>query len=294
MPMSITYADNGAAVAADTTAQILMTLDPGLTASTAPFRFNTAMADLVAQEAMIDYGLQHSNPGEPSIGNPFSNSDVDLLTGSDVMRDGPQEAGQPFPSLGNMDFFTRLPMMVGDFNQVQALTQNAYDQLTGAVDIGILPAVVNTSAGTTETFIDGGSLADIIGPNPIGVGYVTGTGAFDHISLVNDTATGMIDVTVDAYRDASFDPSSLITTFSYTIDPTTITELIIEAGNSNDQIDVDPTIVTSTPLIFQVFGGGGTNNFSMQDNGSDTVQIVAANLDALAYSGVDASIRKSS
>ena len=283
----VTYADNGSAVAADTIARVLLNLDPNLAAAQAPYQFNTAVADIAAQEVAIDYGIQHTSSGEPSIGAPFFDTDVDLLSGSDVMRDGPQEAGQPFPSLSNVAVFTRFPLMLGDFNQDPAVTQNAYDQFVGTTDI-FIPDSLNT--------VDGGSLADIIGPDTA-VGYVTGTGAFDHISLVNDTGTGMIDVTVDAFRDNTFSPSAFIGSFSYPIDPTGLDSLLVETGNSDDQVDIDPTITLGGGIIvtqgpgsltgIQIFGGGGVNNFSMADNGSDTVAVTATNLNTFAFSGVE-------
>jgi FG-GAP-like repeat/FG-GAP repeat len=283
----IVYADNGAAVAADTIAQLA--LDPNLvdpTTNQPLVRFNTAVANLATQVGALTYGgqynltdamgnpvldpvtmlpitetMEHSSSGEASIGNPFFDADVDLLTGSDVMREGPQELGMPFPSLDNVSVFSRFPMMVGDTNQDPTFTQNSYDYMV--------------------------NLTDWIGPAP-GVGYVTGTGAPDHITLVNDPNTpGMILVTVDAYRDASFDPSQLIATYSYDIDPTTITTLYIETGNNNDQVDFDPAIPGLSAIALNIFGGGGVNNFSLDDNGTDDVSISPANLDTFAFSGVE-------
>jgi hypothetical protein len=285
MPIPITYADNGAAVAADTIARLSVNLTDPVTGVTA-LRYNTGVADIASQMIGLDYGLQHTSTGEATVGNPSFDTDVDLLSGSDVMRDGPQEAGQPFPSLNNVSVFSRFPLELGDFNQDPTEVQNAYDQLVGTTDI-LVPDEDNT--------LDGGSLAEVFGPEP-GVGYVTGTGAFDHISLVNDTATGMIDVTVDAFRDNTYSPGSFIESFSYSIDPTGLDALLIETGNSDDQVDLDPTIALNTGIIgggpgslegIQIFGGGGVNNFSMADNGSDTVAITATNLLTFAFSGVE-------
>src|SRR5262249_12194924 len=260
------YTDDGGAVCADT---MLGTLSNGQRgahgALQGDFRINTSIATMVAQATGLDYGLPHSSNGEASLGNPFFDSDVDILSGSDVMREGPKEGLQPFPSLANVALFTNEQLMLGDGNQNPILTQNAYDYFNSIPDV--------IGPNTSIAFGVGNT---VVTPP---IGYVTGTGANDHISIVNDPANpGMMLVTIDSYRDASYVPTSLIRSVSYDLDPSVLNTLMVEMGNGDDQLDLDPTIPGLAALSIQIFGGGGRNSFSMVDNGDDDVLISPSNL----------------
>src|SRR5262249_49272931 len=229
--------------------------------------------DPVTQLPIIET-LEHTSSGEPSVGNPFFNSDVDLLSRSDIMRQGPQELFQPFPSLNTVSVFSRLPLMVGDTNQDPTFQQNAYDYLTNLTDwIG------------PNTLIAIGAGNALIVPN---IGYITGSGANNHISLVNDPANpGMILVTIDAYRDTTYTPSALIESFSYDIDPTAISTLMIENCGGDCQLDLDTSLPGLAALNIEIFGGIGVNNVSFVDDGTHDVAIQAANLNAFTFTGVE-------
>jgi len=275
----ISYADGGAAVNADTIAFQALNL-AGSVAGNRTIQFNVACANVATQVGMLTYGLQyidsntltlhsieHSQDGLSSVGNPYFNTDTELLTGSDVLREGPQELLQGFPALNAVSFLSNLDLMVGDANQNPLLKQNAYDYFT--------------------------QMTDWIGPSPLGVGYVTGTGAHDHISIVDNPVNpgvGQALVTIDSYRLPTMDASSLIQSVSYTLDLTTLSFLEIEGGNGNDQIDMDASISGLANLRIDVFGGDGVgeiNNFSLTGDGTQDVSIVTSNFDVFQYTGLE-------
>ncbi|HZZ28748.1 MAG TPA: hypothetical protein VFE46_12165 [Pirellulales bacterium] len=281
----ITYSDAGVAVDA---AQILQRALAG------SLKLDTAISTIAAQMAAITYGgayvftdpttmvqteeiLEHTNTGVASPANPFSDPDVSLLTSSDIMREGPAENGLPAPTLNNVSVFTRMPLMIGDGNQVPTFVQNAYDFFANDPDVG-------AQLGTDLNALSGFPFSK--------VAFVTGSGAFDDVSITNDLANpGMALVTVNAYRDATFSPNSFITTFSYDVDLTpgllTTNVLLIELGNSNDQLDIDPSTANLAGTEILVFGGGGVDNMSLLDNGTDSISMAPENVDFFEYSQVE-------
>jgi hypothetical protein len=119
-----------------------------------------------------------------------------------------------------------------------------------------------------------------IGRNP-DVQYVTGTGAFDRI-YIRKLSGNRAEVTIKSYRDSAF--SSLIDTYEYTIGLTKIVtagrrdsgrpfRLIVEPGNSNDQVFIDAdlgklVVVHGGPSIERVkFTGNGRYNAEYTPDG---------------------------
>src|SRR5262249_22169183 len=72
----------------------------------------------------------------------------------------------------------------------------------------------------------------------------------------------------------------------YDLDPSMLNTLMVEMGNGDDQLDLDPTIPGLAALSIQIFGGGGRNSFSMVDNGDDDVLISPSNLQSFSFTGI--------
>lgn len=287
------YSDGGVAICADTImddwriGQLeLSNAVPIPTADQQPqINLDVAMAQTAADLAAQTWGLLPTADGLAKPWNPFFDTNVDTLSSSDVMRQGPYTADEN-PTDLNMPFFENFSLMLGDSNESYAEVQNAYQQFINDPDIG-----------------------------PGHYGYITGTGAYDKIVIAADpTHANLADVTVSPYSDASFDDASFISTFAvdashpggyftsvadpysytvdlstfFTIDTTTgkrIGELLIDAGNNADQISIDPTLfsnfINANPKfeLMQVFllGGeglsDGVDNFTMTSDGTQSATV---------------------
>lgn len=97
-----------------------------------------------------------------------------------------------------------------------------------------------------------------IGPRPGFASYVTGTGAFDRITLTRQDSTHAT-VLVQAYRDARF--TKLIASRTYSIASTN--GILVDTGAGDDQVVIDATLgVTVT-----VRGMSGNDQVVVQGNG---------------------------
>jgi hypothetical protein len=141
-----------------------------------------------------------------------------LLTDSDLMAVG----GTGF-DLVNVAFFTRFPLM-DVINP--ALVRNVHDELAGR-----------------------------LGPRPGGPAYVTGTGAFDLITITS-TGFNAAQVTVEAHNDATF--ATPIDSFTYPIDTTG--GILVEGGRSIDRIIVDPRLSN----LVRIRGGQGADELVLR------------------------------
>jgi hypothetical protein len=187
----------------------------------------------VSHEAGHSFALQHSEDGYDG---PFLiDGDLDLLSSSDIMREG---GGGFDATLIHLGFFTRFSLQEG--NRPSPLwdpftRHNYYNELVSDPDIG---------------------------PNPNGLAYVTGTGAFDDIVItrIDDT---MAFVSVTPHRNATFTPTSMITfaPFTYNIDYTN--GILIDTGWSHDRVTIDATLSTN----IRVRGGPGRNELRVLSNG---------------------------
>ncbi|HEY2759095.1 MAG TPA: hypothetical protein VGI75_00090, partial [Pirellulales bacterium] len=249
------YSDGGGAVAADEI------IDH---AATGQVNMNVAMATSIADAAAKTWGLSATSDGVAKPWNSFFDTNIDLLSSSDVTRQGPY-TGNEFPTSIDMPVFSNFSMMYGDLNQDTANVQNAYQQFINDPDIG-----------------------------PGFYSYITGTGAYDKITVTADPTTpGLIDVTVAPYVDNTFDDASFISSFavdaahpsgymtsvadpySYTIDPSTsLAGVLIELGRSDDIVQIDPAIQN---VQFTVFGGQGVDNLTMTGDGSQDLTVVPQN-----------------
>jgi hypothetical protein len=265
----IAYSDGGGAVMADT---IITEHLAGKS------NVITAVATVAAQLAGRNFGLLATHKGEATQTNPFFDPDVNVLSGTDAMREGRYEnEDNQQPSLDEVAVFSRVPLMVGDLNQNPALTQNAYDFLVNNVEVG-----PNTGTGLISTTL---IQANIL--------YVTGTGASDRIKIAPDPADPLKAlVTVEAYRTAAMAPEDLITTFDYSLDFTLpplalFNGLLIDAGRGDDQIEIDSTIAGLVGTNIEIFGGGGKDNISFSGTGAEDVNIVVANVDSFRFTQIE-------
>jgi hypothetical protein len=207
-----------------------------------PASLDVVIAGTVSHEAGHSFGLRHSEDGwdfTPD-GQIGSDGDIDQMDSSDIMREG----GAPVDlTLNYIAFFTRFSLQEGDRPAFMDLfdswdpfaRNNYYDILVSDPDIG---------------------------PNPNGLAYVTGTGAFDDIVITRiDDTTAFVSVT--PHRGPTFTPASMITfaPFTYAIDYTN--GILIDGGVNDDRITIDATLGVEV----RVRGGQGRNELRVLSNG---------------------------
>jgi len=273
--MRLLYSDGGVAVNADTI------IDRWREFNTNPKQFpteinvNVTIAQVAAQGAAETWGAFPTHDGLAKPWNPFFDTNVDLLSSSDIMRQGPYTSTE-YPTDINRPIFENFYNMLGSSNEDTGNVQNVVQQFLNDPDIGQ------------------GQYA-----------YVSGTGAFDKITITAAANPSRANVTVLPYSDSSFADSSFISTFAVTTahpngymtsiaDPYTYQInisngfMLIEAGNSADQISIDPTIFSSfvaqpTKTFMQVFifggqeSGGALDNISFTSNGTQNVFVTPGN-----------------
>ena len=182
---------------------------------------DTQVGYTTAHEAAHTLSLEHTQRG--SQGPPPD--DTNLLSRSDLI------VGSAFnTNRVNIDFFTRFDLATDSGSPA---TQNSYGELANDADIG-------PKAGFPA--------------------YVTGTGAFDKITLRNSGTPGMVRVEVEAHRDNTF--SNLIASTSYDVSPAN--GILIEAGFSTDQVVINANINASVT----VRGMNGSDQLILMGNGA--------------------------
>ncbi len=189
----------------------------------APSSNGFSFAATIAHEAGHLFGLDHvyrTNSDDGFLINiPGTAIDAEILYGSELMSYSQIKFDKTFAK------FMRYPTTLGEDNKnynalsTAAPTKSPVEQFLVDAEIG---------RGTVE--------------------YVTGTGANDIITLVRNTAT-QATVTVEAFTDASFSPSTAIpvpglggTAYTYVIDLTR--PVIVDAGVGDDRIVVDGDLGT--------------------------------------------------
>jgi hypothetical protein len=146
-------------------------------------------------------------------------ADQGLLTDSEIIKGG---VG---PNLENISFFTRFPLE----DQINpALSRNVFEEMIARV-----------------------------GPRPGGPEFVTGTGAFDRITI-SGTGFGSAQVMVEAHNDASF--NDLINSTIYVLNDVT-RGIVVEGGRQADRIVIDARL---TGLV-QIRGGQGADELVIRD-----------------------------
>jgi hypothetical protein len=180
--------------------------------------FDVAIASVASHEAGHTFGLVHTNA-------VFS-ADTGLLTDSDIMVEG----GGSNRDMASVGFFSRFDLMEGGDNTDPTLVRNAYEQLVHDPDIGRRP-------GSPE--------------------YVTGTGAFDRIT-VSYAGPNRVHVFVEAFRERSF-TNRLGTAFHANLDVSN--GLVIWTGRGDDEVILDNALTT----WISVDGGDGTDNLIIDD-----------------------------
>jgi hypothetical protein len=153
-------------------------------------------------------------------------ADQGLPTESDIMAGGIASG----LNAANVSLFTRFPL---DEQANPAQVRNIYNEMVAR-----------------------------LGPRPGGPAYVTGTGAFDLITITS-TGFNAALVTVEAHNNATF--SDLIDTFSYSID--TSDGILVEGGRQGDQIVIDPRLSN----LVRVRGGQGADQLVVRGLPQSTV-----------------------
>ena len=210
------------------------------------FPLDVAIANVIAREAGQTFGLLLDKA------NPTTFADQTLEASSDVMAADAQSAAQGAPlgtpaneHLQNIGMFSRFPLMtdqsvngmnLGNNNNVSN-TQNSYATL-----------LTNVTANKTANFSD----------------VVTGTGAFDQITIKAGAMPGKADVVVTAFNDATFQTQigpAASNPQKYTVDYSK--GLLIDLGRSNDQISIDGTLGVGIRLR----GGAGDTELDVNGDG---------------------------
>ncbi len=189
------------------------------------FPLDVAIANIIAREAGQTFGLVLDKNSQGAVANQSLEASSDVMAVDAESNQQGAPLGTPNNNhLQNIGMFSRFPLMVsqtvngmnlGNNNNI-ATTQDSYSTL-----------LKNVGANKAATFSD----------------VVTGTGAFDQITIKPSTTAGMANVVVTAYSDAAF--TKQITPASanpdiYSVDYSK--GLLIDLGRSNDQISIDGTL----------------------------------------------------
>jgi hypothetical protein len=201
----------------------------GLTAADA----DTALAHLIAHEAGHSFGLEHT------VNSTAAPNDTERISISDVMAQFYNSAGLTFgvgaDQRANYVMFSRFPVNTVDGTPA---TQNSGQDLLNDTEIGAAP----------------GARA-----------YITGTGAFDRISVNRVDATNAT-VTVNAYRESSY--TNLIGTFTYQVAYTS--GLLIDMGFGDDEVTIDGRLDAGMTLDIVVRGMAGSDQVIVDGHGAAT------------------------
>jgi hypothetical protein len=181
----------------------------------------------IAHEAAHNFGLRHTFGNFPSAAAGFTNA----IYESDIMS---YLAGGNF---GAYSMFTRYPLAIGDGNlnpNLLSAFPTPYDQMANDSQIGAS-----------------------------NVGYITGTGAYDIITVTRSGANA--NVTVQAFSNAGYTGAINVpffggTTFSYSV--SLANPLLIDAGVRSDRILIDASLGQQV-LVRGM--GGITGNFNDAD-----------------------------
>jgi len=181
----------------------------------------------IAHEAGHNFGLRHTFGNFPTSATGFTNA----IYESDIMS---YLAGDNF---GGFGMFTRYPLAIGDGNlnpNTLSAFPTPYDQMANDSQIGASS-----------------------------VGYITGTGAYDIITVTRSGSNA--NVTVQAFSNAGFTGAITVpffggTTYSYSV--SLANPLLIDAGVRSDRIIIDASLGQQV-LVRGM--GGITGNFNDAD-----------------------------
>ena len=213
------------------------------------FPLDVAIANTIAREAGQTFGLllDNANP------DPANLPDQALEASSDVMAGDFQSADPAAPAgtaarehLQNIGMFSRFPLMTSQSVNGMNLANNA--SINNRQN-SYTTLLANVGANPAATFSD----------------VVTGTGAFDQITIKPGAVAGMADVVVTAFNDATFqtkiDPAPA-NPQKFSVDYSK--GLLIDLGRSNDQISIDPALGPSIRLR----GGAGDTELDVAGDGT--------------------------
>ena len=210
------------------------------------FPLDVAIANVIAREAGQTFGLVLDKNSQGALANQSLEASSDVMAVDAEINQPGTPLGTPNNNhLQNIGMFSRFPLMVsqtvngmnlGNNNNI-ATTQDSYSTL-----------LKNVGVNKAATFSD----------------MVTGTGAFDQITIKASTTAGMADVVVTAYSDAAF--TKQITPASANPDAYSVDYskgLLIDLGRSNDQISIDGTLGVGIRLR----GGAGDTELDVNGDG---------------------------
>lgn len=194
--------------------------------------FDIALGNIASHEAAHSLAQRHTSTGF-AFPTAQQQADAALLTRSDIMR-----AGGNNDDLRNISLFTRFDLPLNeDFENFFAANQNFNNRRNPFMKLALDPDI-GLRAGAPE--------------------YVTGTGAFDRITIQRlDTSTAQ--VLVEAHRNATF--TSLIYSNSYIIDTTR--GILLEGGMGVDRFVIDPLLATNITIR----GGQGMDEILLDGAG---------------------------
>ncbi len=275
---------------------------------------NVAMANAAMYIIGWDLGLAAVENGASGPFTNYSDTNVALINqASGMIEGGYQQSfflGTSTLSLTNPTFFPRFPMMQNGENFQPLLRQGTLGnpplldnipfplppqsfalpigtdqelQSVGGNPIFTVPdATINHSPTTTVNAYDELVNDSDVGANP-DVAYVSGTGAFDQITITKINAT-QARVLVNAFTDDTYttlatDATGVIASYSYIINLSKILtpgrlddgqpfRIVVDGTTNDDQIYLDPTLGVNV----EIHGGGAVKFVQLQGNGAYNVQ----------------------
>ncbi len=261
---------------------------------------NVALANAALYSIGWDYGLSEIENGTVGPNTNFFDPNIALLNQANAMVEGgatesfltaAATVSQPINDQ-RAAYFTRFNMMQDGEDLHQLLTGGtlgnppilatnpAFPLPPPGFPFYVYPdTTINEDPNVTVNTYDQLVNDPDIGPSP-DVAYVTGTGAFDQITITKLNAT-QASVTVNAFDDNTY--TNLIGSTSYTINLTKIVtpgrlndsqpfRVIVEGCNSDDEIFLDPTLGVNVV----VHGGPDVKMLNITGNGLYDVQYTPA------------------
>ena len=275
--------------------------DPGLGFSGTGGSYNIAVANASLYAIGFDYGLSETENGQPGPFTNFFDSNVTLINQASAMPEAGFTEGSTIDGLSvSLPISDTQPAYFPNFSTMQVgLDFNAFlknptpgnpaelfnepfplPPLTEDSTVTLPPTFsVNTDPTDTVNLYQEMANDPDIGLNPDVVGYVTGSGEFDQISITRISST-QAQVTVNAYTDDTYttlvstqaaedgDPG-VVSSMSYVINLTKACptpgrkddglppEIIVDGFNNNDEIFIDPTLgIGAHPVKIEIHGQG--------------------------------------
>lgn len=200
---------------------------------------------------------------------------------------------------GSLNFLFQ-PLIAGDVVRADPLDESPKEAPT-IVTRFPLPRESGVSEPTNYHKIASDPLIGLRDDDSDGVpnlAYVTGTGAFDKITLERDaTNPDLVHVTVAAYYDADYTVLIASTTYDIDLALDTEGEILIDSSRSGDLIEIDASIAASIRIrgmlgddqvVLKGNGASALRSFTFDGEGdNDTLTLDFQNGDPLPLAGYD-------